>query len=639
MSENIKIKAGDKELLFKKGISVKEALESLGLYKKDIIAVRCGDKLLDLSDSLESDCEIVPIYINSKEGEEILRHSASHIMAQAVLHFFPDAKYTIGPAIENGFYYDFDLDHTFTPEDLEKIEAKMKKIVKENYPFERRVLSKKEAENFFRSKGQTYKLEILSEIPDDTVSIYTQGDFTDLCRGPHIPSTGYLKNFKLLSVAGAYWRGDEKNKMLQRIYGTAFATKNGLKKYLHFLDEAKKRDHRKLGKELDLFSINENVGPGLILWHPKGAVIRMVIEDFWKKEHIKRGYQFLYTPHIARVDLWKISGHWDFYRENMFSPMEVDKGQYMVKPMNCPFHIMVYKSRMRSYRDLPIRYAELGTVYRYEKSGVLHGLLRVRGFTQDDAHLFVTPEQLEDEIIGVLDFTKFMIETFGFDKYNIYLSTRPEKYVGSLEHWELATNALKVAVEKLGLPYKIDPGEGVFYGPKIDVKLVDALGREWQGPTVQVDFNLPERFDVTYIGKDGNPHRPIMLHRVVLGSMERFFGTLIEQYAGAFPTWLAPVQVKIVPISENQLEYAKKVYDELFSNDIRVELDSRNEKMNAKVRDAEKEKIPYVLVIGQREVENGTVSVRKRHKGNLGPVKFNEFVDMIKEEVKNKTID
>ncbi len=639
MSENIKIKAGDKELLLKKGISAKEALESLGLYKKDIIAVRCGDKLLDLSDSLESDCEIVPIYIDSKEGEEILRHSASHIMAQAVLHFFPEAKYTIGPAIENGFYYDFDLDHTFTPEDLEKIEAEMKKIVKENYPFERRVLSKKEAENFFRSKGQTYKLEILSEIPDDTVSIYTQGDFTDLCRGPHIPSTGYLKNFKLLSVAGAYWRGDEKNKMLQRIYGTAFATKDGLKKYLHFLDEAKKRDHRKIGKELDLFSINENVGPGLILWHPKGAAIRMVIEDFWKKEHIKRGYQFLYTPHIARVDLWKISGHWDFYRENMFSPMEVDKGQYMVKPMNCPFHIMVYKSKMRSYRDLPIRYAELGTVYRYEKSGVLHGLLRVRGFTQDDAHLFVTPEQLEDEIIGVLDFTKFMIETFGFDKYNIYLSTRPEKYVGSLEHWELATNALKVAVEKLGLPYKIDPGEGVFYGPKIDVKLVDALGREWQGPTVQVDFNLPERFDVTYIGKDGNPHRPIMLHRVVLGSMERFFGTLIEQYAGAFPTWLAPVQVKIVPISENQLEYAKKVYDELFSNDIRVELDSRNEKMNAKVRDAEKEKIPYVLVIGQREVENGTVSVRKRHKGNLGPVKFNEFVDMIKEEVKNKTID
>ncbi len=639
MSENIKIKAGDEELVLKKGISAKEALESLNLYKKDIIAVKCGGKLLDLSDSLESDCEIVPIYINSKEGEEILRHSASHIMAQAVLHFFPDAKYTIGPAIENGFYYDFDLDHTFTPEDLEKIEAEMKKIVKENYPFERKVVSKKEAEDFFRSKGQTYKLEILSEIPDDTVSIYTQGDFTDLCRGPHIPSTGYLKNFKLLSVAGAYWRGDEKNKMLQRIYGTAFATKDGLKKYLHFLDEAKKRDHRKIGKELDLFSINENVGPGLILWHPKGAAIRMVIEDFWKKEHIKRGYQFLYTPHIARVDLWKISGHWDFYRENMFSPMEVDKGQYMVKPMNCPFHIMVYKSKMRSYRDLPIRYAELGTVYRYEKSGVLHGLLRVRGFTQDDAHLFVTPEQLEDEIIGVLDFTKFMIETFGFDKYNIYLSTRPEKYVGSLEHWELATNALKVAVEKLGLPYKIDPGEGVFYGPKIDVKLVDALGREWQGPTVQVDFNLPERFDVTYIGKDGNPHRPIMLHRVVLGSMERFFGTLIEQYAGAFPTWLAPVQVKIVPISENQLEYAKKVYNELFNNNIRVELDSRNEKMNAKVRDAEKEKIPYVLVIGQREVENGTVSVRKRHKGNLGPVKLSKFVNMIKEEVKNKTID
>jgi threonyl-tRNA synthetase len=639
MSDNIKIKVGDKESVFKKGTSIKEILESLGIYNKNIIAAKVGDRLFDLSEKMEDDAEIIPIDINSEQGEEILRHSASHIMAQAVLHLFPNAKYTIGPAIENGFYYDFDLEHTFTPDDLAKIEEEMRKIVKANFPFHRKVISKKEAEKFFSEKGQTYKLEILSEIPDDTVSIYTQGDFTDLCRGPHIPSTGYLKNFKLLSVAGAYWRGDEKNKMLQRVYGTAFATKDRLKKYLNFLEEAKKRDHRKLGKELDLFSINENVGPGLILWHPKGATIRMVIEDFWKKEHRKRGYQFLYTPHIARVDLWKISGHWDFYRENMFSPMEVDKGQYMVKPMNCPFHIMVYKSQMRSYRDLPIRYAELGTVYRYEKSGVLHGLLRVRGFTQDDAHLFVTPEQLEDEIIGVLDFTKFMIETFGFEKYNIYLSTRPEKYVGSLENWELATNALKIAVEKLHLPYKIDPGEGVFYGPKIDVKLVDALGREWQGPTVQVDFNLPERFDVTYIGKDGNPHRPIMLHRVVLGSMERFFGTLIEQYAGGFPTWLAPVQVKIVPIAEAHVEYAKKVYQELFNNDIRVELDLRNEKMNAKVRDAEKEKVPYILVIGGKEVENGTVSVRKRKKGNLGPVSLSAFLDRIKKEIKDKTID
>ncbi len=639
MPEDIKITVNNNSKLFKKGVSVKEVFENFGIQNRNIIAAKCGDKLLDLSDKIEEECTLEPIDINSPEGEEILRHSASHIMAQAVMHLFPNVKFAIGPAIENGFYYDFDLDHTFTPEDLKKIEEEMKEIVKFDYPFKREVISKEDAVKYFKDKGQIYKLEILEEIPDDTVSIYTQGDFTDLCRGPHIPSTKYLKNFKLLSVAGAYWRGDEKNKMLQRIYGTAFPTKDGLKKYLNFLEEAKKRDHRKLGKELDLFSINENVGPGLILWHPKGAIIRKVIEDFWKEEHIKRGYQFLYTPHIARVDLWKISGHWDFYRENMFSPMEVDKGQYMIKPMNCPFHIMVYKSKTRSYRDLPIRYAELGTVYRYEKSGVLHGLLRVRGFTQDDAHLFVTPDQLENEIIGVLDFTKFMIETFGFSNYNIYLSTRPEKYVGSLENWELATNALKIAVEKLGLPYKIDPGEGVFYGPKIDVKLVDALGREWQGPTVQVDFNLPERFDVSYIGKDGKSHRPIMLHRVVLGSMERFFGTLIEQYAGAFPTWLAPVQVKIVPIGDSHLDYAKKVYSLLFENHVRVELDDRGEKMNSKIRDAEKEKVPYILVIGDREVENNTVSVRKRKKGNIGAIKADEFLRTILKEIEDKTID
>ncbi len=639
MSE-IKIKVKDNEKSFSQGISPKEVFKSLNIFSRSIIAAKKDGKPIDLNTKLSEDCILEPIDIGSEEGEEILRHSASHIMAQAVIHVFgKDVKYAIGPAIENGFYYDFDLVHSFTPEDLEKIEAEMRKIVKENYPFERKVLPKEEAIKLFTELNQPYKLEIISEIPDDTVSIYTQGDFTDLCRGPHIPSTGYLKNFKLLSVAGAYWRGDEKNKMLQRIYGTAFATKDKLKKYLNFLEEAKKRDHRKLGKELDLFSINENVGPGLILWHPKGAMVRKVIEDFWKDEHIKRGYQFLYTPHIARVDLWKISGHWDFYRENMFSPMEVDKGLYMVKPMNCPFHIMVYKSKMRSYRDLPIRYAELGTVYRYEKSGVLHGLLRVRGFTQDDAHLFVTEEQLEDEIIGVLDFTKYMIETFGFDEYNVYLSTRPEKYVGSLENWELATNALKIAVQKLRLPYKIDPGEGVFYGPKIDVKLIDALGREWQGPTVQVDFNLPERFDVTYIGRDGKEHRPIMLHRVVLGSMERFFGTLIEQYAGAFPLWLAPVQVKIVPISDAHKEYAKKVYDLLFENRVRVELDDRNEKMNAKIRDAEKEKVPYILIIGDREVSENTVSVRKRRQGNLGVQSVQEFLNRVLIEIKEKTID
>jgi threonyl-tRNA synthetase len=639
MSEYIKVMANGEEKSFEKGISARNVLKEFEISYKEIIAAKCNGKLFDLSEEINESCNLIPVKVNSPEGEEILRHSASHIMAQAVMHLFPDVKFAIGPAIDNGFYYDFDLDHTFTPDDLAKIENEMKTIVKANYPFSRKIVPKEEAVKYFKEKGQIYKLEILSEILDPMVSIYTQGDFTDLCRGPHIPSTGYLKNFELLSVAGAYWRGDEKNKMLQRIYGTAFATKDRLKEYLKFLEEAKKRDHRKIGKELDLFSINENVGPGLILWHPKGAMIRKVIEDFWKDEHIKRGYRFLYTPHIARVDLWKISGHWDFYRENMFSPMEVDKGQYMIKPMNCPFHIMVYKSKTRSYRDLPIRYAELGTVYRYEKSGVLHGLLRVRGFTQDDAHLFVTPEQLEGEIIGVLDFTKYMIETFGFSKYNIYLSTRPEKYVGSLDNWELATNSLKRAVEKLGLPYRVDPGEGVFYGPKIDVKLVDALGREWQGPTVQVDFNLPERFDVSYIGKDGKSHRPIMLHRVVLGSMERFFGTLIEQYAGAFPTWLAPVQVKIVPISDAHFDYAKKVYDLLFKNRVRVELDDRSEKMNSKVRDAEKEKVPYILVVGDREVENKTVSVRKRKQGNLGAIKLDEFIEKILKEIEERTID
>ena len=637
MLKKIKVKIDDKELSVAAGSSVKDIFEKVGL-SKDVIAAKSGDKELDLSAKITEDTVLQPIKIDSPEGEKILRHSTAHILAQAVMHLFPDVHFAIGPAIENGFYYDFDLEHSFTPDDLKNITEEMKKIIQADYPFERKEMDKEEARKYFKEKKEIYKLEILDEIPDEKVTVYKQGDFVDLCRGPHIPSTKYAKNFKLLSVAGAYWRGDEKNKMLQRIYGTVFATKKELKEYLNLLEEAKKRDHRKLGRELDLFSINEDIGPGLILWHPKGAIIRKVIEDFWRDEHIKRGYEFVYTPHIARLDLWKTSGHWDFYRENMFSPIEVDKGSYMVKPMNCPFHIMIYKSKERSYRDLPIRYAELGTVYRYEKSGVLHGLLRVRGFTQDDAHLFVTPEQLEEEIVGVLDFTKFMIESFGFSKYNVYLSTRPEKYVGTLDKWELATNALKKAVEDMHWPYKIDPGEGVFYGPKIDVKLVDALGREWQGPTVQVDFNLPERFNMTYIGADGKEHQPIMLHRVVLGSMERFFGTLIEHYAGAFPVWLAPVQVKIVPISDVHHKYAKDVYKKLFDNNIRVELDARNEKMNAKIRDAEKEKVPYILVIGDKEVQNKTVSVRKRKVGNEGAVRLEEFIDRVKKEIKDRVL-
>ena len=632
----IEVNINGKSYSFEAALSAIKILDKAKILNDKIIAVKLNSTPVDLSCLIEENGTLEPIPTDSEEGLDILRHSTSHILAQAVLKLFPDAKYTIGPAIENGFYYDFDTEHTFTPEDLGKIEQEMNKIVKENLIIERKILSKEDAVKLFQSIGQTYKAEIINEIEGNEVSTYSQGSFTDLCRGPHLPSTGYAKNFKLLSVAGAYWRGDEKNKMLQRIYGTAFATKEALESYLNFLEEAKKRDHRRLGRELDLFSINEDLGPGLILWHPKGAIMRKIIEDFWRDEHIKRGYYFVNTPHIARVEVWKTSGHWDFYRENMFSPMEVDKGSYMVKPMNCPFHIMVYKSKMRSYKDLPLRLAELGTVYRYERAGVLHGLLRVRGFTQDDAHLFVQPEKLEEEIIGVVEFARFMIESFGFKKYNVYLSTRPEKYVGSVENWELATNALKTALETLQVNYKIDLGEGVFYGPKIDIKLIDSIGREWQGPTIQVDFNLPERFDVTYVGEDGKEHRPIMIHRVVLGSMERFFGTLIEQYAGAFPVWLAPVQVKIVPIADRHLDYANKVYSVLFEKSIRVEVDSRSEKMNAKIRDAEKEKVPYVLIIGDREASSESVSVRKRKIGNLGISKLEEFIEKILQEISNR---
>ncbi|MGC8575699.1 threonine--tRNA ligase [Caldisericum sp.] len=635
----MKIKISGKIYEFQEGLTIEEIFKQINFDISKIVAAKVNGVEKDLKTKINEDVEIEPIFIDTEEGEEILRHSTSHILAQAVMHLFPNAKYTIGPAIEKGFYYDFDLENPLTEEDLTKIEEEMKRIIDEKIPFERLELPKEKAIELFVKLNQPYKIEIIEEVKEDTVSIYRQGDFTDLCRGPHIPDTSYAKHFKLLNVAGAYWRGDEKNKMLQRVYGTAFATEERLKEYLNFLEEAKKRDHRKIGKELDLFSIQEEIGPGLILWHPKGATVRKIIEDFWRDEHIKRGYYFVYTPHIARVELWKTSGHWDFYRENMFSPMEVDKGSYMVKPMNCPFHIAIYKSRTRSYRDLPLRFAELGTVYRYERAGVLHGLLRVRGFTQDDAHLFVQPEKLEEEIIGVVEFAKYMIETFGFKNYNVYLSTRPEKYVGSLENWELATNALKVALDELKIPYKIDPGEGVFYGPKIDIKLVDAIGREWQGPTIQVDFNLPERFDVTYIGEDGKEHRPIMIHRVVLGSMERFFGTLIEQYAGAFPTWIAPIQVRIVPIADRHLEYAQSVRGRLFLNGLRVEVDERSEKMNAKIRDAETEKIPYILIVGDKEVSSGSVSVRKRRSGDIGIMSVDAFLERILNEVKNRVID
>ncbi len=557
-------------------------------------------------------------------------------MAHAVKEIFPAVKLAIGPATDEGFYYDFDMDRPFTPEDLVLIENKMKELIKKDNPFTRKTMPRKDAIGFFKKMGEDYKVEILSEITDDEVSVYEEGGFVDLCRGPHVPATGSIKAFKLLSIAGAYWRGSEKNKMLQRIYGTAFADEKSLKDYLVFLEEVKKRDHRKLGKELDLFSISEDIGPGLILWHPNGAIIRKTIEDFWRDEHYNAGYNLLYSPHIAKLNLWQRSGHLDFYRENMYSPMEIEGIEYELKPMNCPFHINIYKSSLRSYRELPIRYAELGTVYRYERSGVLHGLLRVRGFTQDDAHIFCREEQIESEISSILDFTLFILKTFGFDSYDVYLSTRPEKYVGTLENWDRSTNALKQALEKKGLSYRIDPGEGVFYGPKIDIKIKDSLNRSWQCSTIQVDFNNPERFDVTYRGSDGKDRRPIMIHRALMGSLERFFGILIEHYAGAFPLWLAPVQIGILTIAERHSDYALKTADTLKLNGIRIETNLENEKIGYKIREATIRKVPYLVIIGDKELDENKLTVRKRNGENMGSFTIDKLIQMIKTEIGSK---
>ncbi len=572
------------------------------------------------------------------EKLETMRHSAAHVMAEAVQSIFPDTKFGIGPAIENGFYYDFDLPRPLNPDDLSTIENKMSEIITADMPFSSKELTKEEAgQQLFAS--QPYKLELLDEIPDEKVSVYQQGSFTDLCRGPHVNSSGEIKAFKLVSIAGAYWRGDEHRPMLQRIYGVAFNTPEDLAEHLRKLDEAAKRDHRKLGKELDLFSIHEEAGPGLVHWHPKGAVIRRIIEDFWKDEHTKRGYDIVYTPHIAKADLWKTSGHWEFYRESLYSPMEVDEQLYIVKPMNCLGHILMYKTKLRSYRELPIRYAELGTVYRYERSGVLHGLARVRGFTQDDAHIFCRFDQLEEEIVGVLDLALFMINTFGFTNYKILLSTQPEKYTGTPEGWEKATDTLRNALSRSKLDYEIDPGEGVFYGPKIDIKFEDALGRAWQGPTIQIDFNLPQRFDVTYIGEDGQEHMVVMVHRTVLGSMERFFATLIEHYGGAFPVWLAPVQLKIIPVADRHLDYARKLEAELKEDRIRAEIDDRSERINLKIRQAQLDKIPYMLIVGDKEEANATVSIRLRSGEQLADQSLDSFKKTIKMAIANKTED
>ncbi|MBI4697639.1 MAG: threonine--tRNA ligase [Nitrospirae bacterium] len=570
---------------------------------------------------------------SSDASIEVYRHSASHIMAHAVKELFPDTKLAIGPATSEGFYYDFDCKKVFTEEDLPLIERKMNEIIKAGRPFIREEVSKKDAVKLFESLGEMYKVELLQEIEDDVVSLYREDSFIDLCRGPHLRSTGKVKAFKLLSVAGAYWRGDEKNKMLQRIYGVAFFTKAELEEHLRFLEEIKKRDHRRLGKELDLYSMNDEIGPGLVLWHPKGACIRKVIENFWTEEHYRAGYQILYTPHMAKLDLWRRTGHVDFYRENMYSPMEIEGADYEIKPMNCPFHIYVYKSRLRSYRDLPLRFAELGTVYRYERSGVLHGLLRVRGFTQDDAHIFCTEEQLEEEIIRVLELTLFMLKTFGFSDYDIYISTRPDKFVGTTENWERATNSLTNALTRQGLKFSIDPGEGVFYGPKIDIKVKDCLGRPWQCSTIQVDFNIPERLDITYRGQDNKDNRPIMVHRALMGSLERFFGILIEHHAGIFPLWLSPVQAAVLTISERHVEYSRSILDTLKKEGLRVELNTGDEKIGYKIREATLQKIPYLIIIGEKEAINHTVNIRTRGGENLGEMTVEQLITILNEEI------
>ncbi len=566
---------------------------------------------------------------------EKMRHSAAHIMAQAVQDLFHEVKFGIGPAIEDGFYYDFELPRALIPEDLTAIEARMKEIVMSGLPFVKEEISKEEAIRLFT--GQPYKLELIEEIPEETVTIYRQGSFVDLCRGPHVGSTSEIGAFKLVSIAGAYWRGDETRPMLQRIYGVAFETAKELEDHLAQLAEATKRDHRRLGKELDLFSIHDEVGPGLVLWHPKGALVRQLIEDFWKEEHRKRGYELVYTPHIAKLNLWKISGHWDFYRENLYSPMDIEGQQYIIKPMNCLGHILIYKTQLRSYRQLPIRYAELGTVYRYERSGVLHGLARVRGFTQDDAHIFCRPDQLESEIASVVELARFMLHTFGFSEYELLLSTRPEKYAGTPEIWEQATEALRTVLEGLKLDYKIDPGEGVFYGPKIDVKLRDALGRLWQGPTIQVDFNLPQRFNVTYVGDDGIENQAVMVHRTVLGSMERFLACLVEHYAGAFPVWLSPVQVVIIPIADRHLDYAFQVAEALKENKIRAQVDSRSERMNLKIREAQIGRVPYMLILGDKELDASMVALRLRTGEDLGQMPLVQFIDRVRSVIADKS--
>jgi len=615
------------------GSSPKDIASSIGeRLARQSVAARVDGKLVDVTYPLQHNCRLELITLNSPEGLEVYRHSAAHLMAHAIKELYgEEVQVTIGPAIENGFYYDFYSDtHKFTPEEFDTIEAKMAELAKMDLPVEREDLSRQSAIELFRAMGEQYKVQLIEDLAEDTVSIYRQGSFVDLCRGPHLPSTGFLKAFKLTSVAGAYWRGDERNAMLQRVYATAFPDKKELRAYLHKLEEARKRDHRKLGKELDLFSFSEEAGAGLVIWHPKGALLRTLLEDFEKREHLRRGYDIVMGPQILRTDLWKTSGHYDNYRENMYFT-EVEGQSYGIKPMNCLSHMLIYRSHIRSYRDLPLRFFELGTVHRHEKSGVLHGLTRVRGFTQDDAHILCTPEQLDGEIKGVLEFVRDVMGKFGFE-YELEISTRPEKAIGSDQDWDRATNALMSALKDTGLPFEINEGDGAFYGPKIDVKLKDALDRRWQCATIQCDFTLPDRFDLTYVGRDGEKHRPVMVHRVILGSIERFIGVLIEHYAGNFPLWLSPVQAVVVNVTDNQAEYAEEIFRRLRAEGVRVKKDLRNEKLGFKIREAQLEKIPYMLVIGDKEVEQGTVSPRHRSGKNLDSMTPEDFVAFVRRE-------
>ncbi len=623
----------DKEVETKKDQSCEEILSQILSKKKlkQVIACKCDQELIDLKLQPPNKCkQIEPVYINSDEGLNILRHSAAHIMAQAVKKNYPSAKIAIGPYIEKGFYYDFDIERSLSPDDLTEIEKTMQEIVEEDLSFTQQTITKEEARKIFLRRNEPYKLELLDEVEEDHVTIYSQGDFVDLCRGPHIPSTSYLKAFKLTSVAGAYWRGDENKPMLQRIYGTAWPSKKELQAYLKQLEEAQKRDHRKLGNQLDLFSFSDEAGPGMPIFHPKGALIRTILEDFETREHLKRGYQLVRGPQMLRQELWRKSGHFENYHENMYFS-EIDDQVYGLKPMNCLAHMLIYQSSIRSYRDLPIRYFELGTVHRHEKSGVLHGLLRVRQFTQDDAHIICRPDQLQDEIISILYFIRDIMQIFGFE-YSVEISTRPERSIGTDNDWQRAIQALHQALDAVDLDYSICAGEGAFYGPKIDIKLRDALNRYWQCATIQCDFTLPERFDLNYVGKDGKKHRPVILHRVILGAIERFMGILIEHFAGALPTWLTPTQARILTITDEHIEFAQKVDHYLRNSGIRMETDFRNEKLGYKVRESQLAKIPYILVIGDNEVQDNKINVRFRNETNIGPKSLQEVKDLIEDD-------